>query len=140
LLLADRRVDPTEDGDDALVQATYNWHGEIVKMLLEDGRVNLNNDVMIEAIKHNNIDIVELLLKDKRIEVNGSLLIYTNSTEAIKLLLEDGRADPAYKNSLCLALAHYRGHTDIVKLLLVDNRVNKNAVEIWKRTWMNQRR
>lgn len=45
-------------------------------------------------------------------------------TEAVKLLLEHGAADPAYKDSACLLEAASTGRRDIVKMLLEDYRAD----------------
>lgn len=48
---------------------------------------------------------------------------------SVRMLLEDGRADPGIQNNVCLMIACYNGHTEIVRLLLADPRVDPTTRE-----------
>lgn len=48
----------------------------------------------------------------------------------VRLLLEDGRVDPTFKNNIILRMAVENGSVEIVRLLLADGRVNVNDAVI----------
>jgi hypothetical protein len=56
-------------------------------------------------------------------------------TEIVKILLEDGRADPRVKNSVTMYWALNNLYTDIIKLLIKDGRadpsIDKNGALDW---------
>jgi ankyrin repeat protein len=47
--------------------------------------------------------------------------------EIVKLLLQDGRADPASRNNRSIENASYNGHIKVVEFLLQDRRVDPTA-------------
>ena len=83
--------------DNALRGATQNGHLEIVKLLLNDPRIQISDG-----------------------EYNWSLniAISNNYLDIVKLLLDDPRVDPSYNNNYEIIDASENGHLESVKLLL----------------------
>ena len=122
-MLADPRIDPTDENERALVSACYNANHEALALLLADGRADPtfdNNLALIASIRHP--DCLELLLDDGRADPsaddNRALDRATTQDEyeAVKLLLEDVRVDAL--ESQCFEIACSRGYLEIVKLLI----------------------
>ena len=102
-LLEDPRVDPTKFDNIAIQSAVENGRTDIVNRLLEDQRVDPsknNNIILVHASIRGYPDIVERLLKDPR--VNPSDLDY---------------------------LALNTSHTEIVRKLLLDSRIDFDTLE-----------
>ena len=53
--------------------------------------------------------------------------ITNGNTEAVRLLLADGRVDPSARGNSAIRWASSKGHTEIVGLLLADGRVDPSA-------------
>jgi len=91
----------------------YSGHIEIVKLLLNDKRVDVNKVNKYEATpfliacQEGRIEIVKILLNDKRIDI---------------CKVKNDGATPFWQ-------ACYQGHIDIVEILLNDNRVDINQAE-----------
>ncbi|PNP49542.1 hypothetical protein THARTR1_09864 [Trichoderma harzianum] len=91
------------------------------------------------ACIHGHESIVRLLLQDDRVDprirdTNGEscleLAAIFGSTGAVKMLLKDGRADPNERNDLDetpLGLAAQASRREVVVLLLADDRVDPNG-------------
>ncbi len=104
VLLAEQRG---EILDYAIIKASANGHTEIVKLLLDDPRVDpsvLFNEAIMDA------------------SANGH-------TEIVKLLLEDSRVDPSAGNNYSIHMASVFKYSDIVRLLLGSNKINMKAKE-----------
>lgn len=50
-------------------------------------------------------------------------------TDIVRLLLEEGEAEPSVRNSMSIRLASENGHAEIVHLLLVDGRADPTALD-----------
>jgi len=79
------------------------------------------------------LDIVNILIKSKNDEIGDllydiliRLIKYNKSIEGIKLLLQDARLDISKDEDRAIAYAAEMGVTKIVKLLMLDNRVDPN--------------
>lgn len=130
LLLADPRMDPAEKHS-ALYSAAIMGHIKIMRMLLKwTGHADAR--VIEFAAKTKNIEMLKLLLeyvneyKIYRMQTHSNM--FTNacadgSIEVVKLLLDAG-FDPSRNSDCAIQFASYRGHTEVVKLLLNDGRVN----------------
>ena len=115
------------DGDTALIIASYRGHIEIVKLLMDDNRTypnikNKNGDTpLIIASYFGRTAIVELLLNERSEE--GSQEVPVRERDI------DKRTDPNIQNNLgntALILASSMYHTDVVELLMYHIRTNLN--------------
>lgn len=112
LLLANTRIDPNiqdRSGSTALMFAAAYNKDEVVKMLLADARVDPNkvdedwNTALTWAVEKNAVLAVKELLLDKRVDVN----------------VVTGGFTP-------LLLAVSKNYTEIIQVLLENNKVNPN--------------
>ena len=133
LLLNDPRVDPSDDNNYAIEDASFTGHTEVVKLLLADPRVNpaaADNYAIRWASQNGHADVVALLLADPRLD--PAALNYAirgasqeGHADVVKLLLNDPRVDPAVANNYAIRFASENGHAAVVKLLLADPRVTQ---------------
>lgn len=108
---------------------------EIVKIMIQDSRVNPSDDQnqsLIDACKQNQLEIVSLLLADGRADPNFENESLRSSIEyghpqVVKLLLNDPRVDPSSVDNEAIKIACAHGQIEIVKILLQDNRVDPSA-------------
>lgn len=133
-------VEKNKNNQEVNTEVLFNTacrHGytEIVKLLLEDPRVNpaaKNNDAIRDACYYGHTDIVKLLLEDKRVDssaLNNYAFRWASQnghTDIVKLLLLDNRVDPSANKSISFHNACGNGHVEIVKLLLADKRIDPN--------------
>ena len=138
LLLADKRVNPAADQNWALTVACMHentacdLHSEdslkVVRLLLDDPRVNPvdhNCKAIRVASENGNADTLMMLLADDRVRADLSvdtdralLLACKNGhLEVVRVLLENGRANPAVICGPATCLAQKNGHTDVAELL-----------------------
>src|SRR2546426_6337866 len=71
LLLADSRVDPAADNNDAIRSAAANGHIDVVKLLLADKRANpvaVGNAAIKHVARNGHTDVVKLLLAHPRVD------------------------------------------------------------------------
>ena len=126
LLLKDPRVDPTVQNNNALKCAARNGHTEVVKLLLQDSRVDPNsaqNNPLKLAAENNQINMVMLLLSDPRVVPDDFIFrwaIDKGHSNVVSKILES--LSPEINAALVTSL--YKGYTEIVKLLLADERVD----------------
>lgn len=155
-LLGDSRI---EIHNFALIQAASDGQTEAVKLLLADGRFNVNstkttknNELPLNvAIKNNHIETVKVLICDPRTDVNcknydgnSPLLLAAQCgfTQMVNILLTRHDIDLAIVNNAgsdAMMLAAYNGHLDVIKALLstpIDvrrkNQANQSALDIAK--------
>ncbi|UKZ74352.1 hypothetical protein TrVFT333_002017 [Trichoderma virens FT-333] len=149
-LLAMDSVDPdhrTTTGRSPLfIAADWGRSAEVVKLLLDTGRVDVNLippntpvTPLIAAIVANRPEIVELLVAHPDIDVNlapaGSaspigIAAEEGNPEIVEILLEHPDTDPDRRddsNEVPLFRAANRQHEDIVSLLLADDRVGQES-------------
>ena len=111
---------------------------QIVKMLLQDARVDLNDELIRQAVRSAKPQIVQELLQDPRVDpsVDNNLLILqavsTGTHENVQVLLQDPRVDPSVNDNEAIQTAAEYGRTDNLKMLLkhpkVDPSANNNKV------------
>ena len=138
--LKNELLDPNEKDkafeDPASINAARNGDYEIVKILLEDPRIDVNSQDkdrktlllhIISIISISNYEILKLLLNNPKIDVNlqdnqGNtaliLATFNNNAENAKLLLNNPKIDVNLQNE--------QGHTALL------NAINKNNVVIAK--------
>lgn len=115
----------------SLFEAIVNNDITKVKDLLEkDADPNLT-DIPIEyACINNKVEILQLLLEyglDPTTHNSIKSAVYHGYTDILKVLLQDGRIDPAVENNWPIKIASQRGFEDCVALLLQDGRVDPTA-------------
>ncbi|KAI8892338.1 hypothetical protein BC833DRAFT_625931 [Globomyces pollinis-pini] len=116
-----------------LEYAIDNFQDDIVRILLEDGRLDPsedNNSAIKFAARYGYAEILKILLKDKRVDpaVERNYAIRYASecgrTDIVKLLLNDERVDPFVDDRYAIRKSFLHGHTEIVRLLLHDKRIS----------------
>jgi ankyrin repeat protein len=138
-------IDPAIDkrlngrGKSAIRLASKNGHVEVVKLLLNDPRVDPsaeNNYAIRLASENGHVEAVKLLLNDPRVDPsaeNNDAIRWASKNghaEVVKLLLNDPRIDPSDDNNDAIRCASWNGHSEVVKLLLNDSRVDQSGVNI----------
>ena len=96
--------DPSARDNYAIQSTSKNGHLVVVKLLLQDPRVDLsadNNYAIRLASEHGHLEVV-------------------------KLLLQDPRVDPSADDNYAIRGASDNGHLEVVKLLLQDPRVRNS--------------
>ncbi len=154
-LLEDKQADPRAVKNNNLIGWAATWGlKDIVELLLKDERVNSNannNAALVIAAEKGHADIVEVLLKNimdpkviekaiqtakdysqpevvKMLATNQLFLaIMRGEAESVKLLLDDGQADPCANNNQAITDAALFGYTKIVELLVNNPNVNPGA-------------
>jgi hypothetical protein len=79
-LLSQERLNPCCDHNIALKSAIENNHVNIIKLLLNDPRMNIENPIDL-LIKLNNEDIFKLLFNHSKIPIDNSLKYYILCTK-----------------------------------------------------------
>ena len=124
--------DPADNNNEAIRSAAYLGHTDMVKMLLQDNRVNpadQNNYAIRWAANYGHTDTVKILVQDNRVnpadENNEAIKVAAEygHTDTVKILLQDPRVNPEDENNYAIQWAANNGHTDTVKTLLMDRRV-----------------
>ena len=132
-LLADPRVDPSDQDNSAIRWASLNGRLEVVRLLLADPRVDpsaLGNEAIKWACKEGNIPIVQALLSDPRVDPSdqdNQAVVWASGdgdVGVVRLLLVDPRVDPSDLDNAALRRASKMGHLGMVRLLLADPRVD----------------
>nr|QBK91392.1 MAG: ankyrin repeat protein [Pithovirus LCPAC302] len=126
----------------ALFMAVFGEHLEVLKILLDDGRVDpsAHDNFAIRLASGNGYtEMVKLLLKDSRVDPsadNNEAIEKASENgyvEVVKLLLKDLRVDPSANNNKSIFTANLQRHKDVVKLLLDDPRVFNSLSEHMKK-------
>jgi hypothetical protein len=89
-------------GHNALEVASREGHAEVLRALLEDGRIDPSHMDNL-AVRY---------------------AAYQGHLEIVRLLLADPRVDPSAQDNLAVYLAARYGHPEVLRLLLADPRVN----------------
>ncbi|KAJ3081383.1 hypothetical protein HDU99_005840 [Rhizoclosmatium hyalinum] len=118
LLLSDSRMDPTSSSRLDMHQLEVGGY-----------EILYQNTALIEASHQGSVEIMKMLLKHCRTKKTGNSFdhallaaVLNDFPEIAKILLEDGRADPGYQNSMALIRASLRADVDMVRLLMEDGR------------------
>jgi len=124
LLIRDKGIDPSCNGNLAIEKAEENGHLETVKLLLDDDRVK--DIVLYEKYPKNAYDMA-MLTEPKE---EHDLINHAESGDgpAVYHLIQAG-ADPSYLDNLAIVKAEENNHMEIVEYLLGDNRVSSLVLE-----------
>jgi ankyrin repeat protein len=126
-------VNPSANDNDAVIRASANGHSEVVKLLLEDERVDpaaRDQEALCAAcsISHDEYKSDdEAGDSDKNTGPDDCATQerhHKGATEIVRLLLQDYRVDPGVNENMPLGQACREGHTEIVKLLLAHDGVD----------------
>ena len=113
-----------------------NGHLEIIKLLMQDERVDPSSDdnwAITYASQNGHLEIVKILMQDKRVDPsanNNWPITYASQNgrlEIVKILMQDKRVDPSAENNLAIKRASLKGHLEIVTILMQDKRVDPSA-------------
>jgi len=127
LLLANDKVDPSDDDNYAIRFASEKGHLEIVKLLLANDKVDPsdNNNYAIRfASENGHLEVVKLLLANDKVDPGAGnnwaigLASENGYVEIVKLLLANDKVDPGADNNYAIKYASTNGHLEIVKLLI----------------------
>lgn len=112
-----------EDGDAQTVKSILSAHPQLCPSFYRNWAIN-------HACLNGYTEIVRILLEDGRVDpadpYNSPIIFASRNGyhEIVKLLLMDKRVDPADKNNEAIDGAGQYGHIEVVRLLLADWRVN----------------
>jgi ankyrin repeat protein len=130
LLLAHPKIDPTAVDSAALIVASSSGHYDVVKLLLNDGRADPTAQdyrALKQACKYDHEGVVRRLLLDKRITVSLNRVLdwacINGSFNIVRMLFEEG-VDPNSEDQQCIIYAVLCEHSDILRFLLDDGRVD----------------
>jgi ankyrin repeat protein len=134
-----------ESGSTALIEASHQGHTEIVRMLLENKNIEINQQdeygwtALICASKKGHAEIVKILLENKNIEINQKDKLYGNTAlicasqnghvEIVKILLKNKNIEINQNNKYgmtALMRASEEGHAEIVQILLENKNIEIN--------------
>jgi ankyrin repeat protein len=149
ILLADKRVDPTDGGElgysnAALQEASREGHFEVMESLLNHPLVIQTNGILsidIECLKYakeENLPFIERIIKTKGFKISEKNNFAIREacakgfTKLVEFLLSQSHIDPAVGerfgvSNAPILKASSHGHLGIVKLLMNDKRVDPSA-------------
>lgn len=142
LLLLDKRTNPSDNNNEAIVSATFNNGNDypnclkVVKLLLKDKRVNPSereNMAIINACKFPDAEMFKLLLEDPRVDPstkNNQAIVnacIAGCLESLLILINDPRVNPAAQANICIKKVSFNGRTDLLRVLLNDERTDPTA-------------
>jgi hypothetical protein len=125
-----------EDLQAALSVAAQHARAEMVRVLLNDDRVNPSarrSEALRLAAYHNHVSTLRLLLDDGRGDPSAGrdeairCASSNGHVECVRLLMLDWRVDPSPQEDEALRLAAKNGYERVVALLLTDRRVNPQS-------------
>lgn len=126
LLLADPRVDSTQNNNAILDLASSYLDVGLLHALLEDGRADPDAHLFDRAAEIGNIGALELLIEDGRVDINETdapeIACANGHVDTVKLLLDSG-LDMRERSLSCFRNACLAQTGDVMKLLLSDPRV-----------------
>jgi hypothetical protein len=138
LLLADGRADPAFTvrnipSTSAICIGSRRGRAEVVRSLLADGRVDpaVGGSASIrDTCRRSCTGMVHLLLDDDPTGRNDHTIgarYCCEDAAVMRLLLDDGRADPTTGNNIAIRRSSGDGHDGVVRLLLEDGRADPTA-------------
>jgi ankyrin repeat protein len=135
-----------ESGSTALIEASHQGHTEIVRMLLENKNIEINQrdkeyrrTALILASYEGHVEIVKILLEKENIDINqkdksGKTALMHASREGyeeiVKILLKNKNIEINHEDNwtgtTALIWASKWGHVEIVKMLLKNKNIEIN--------------
>lgn len=140
-LLCSQTVNPSVRDNCALKSAIVDGYAEVVELLLSHPRTLLPDitdlrEAFGTAIKHNHSEVVRVLLADGRLDPSTysfSNVCKKGSLEMFRVLYSDKRADWSVDRNAALRVARKLRRTEIVTLLLQDERVSAQEQKMTRR-------
>ncbi|KAI8900833.1 ankyrin repeat-containing domain protein [Globomyces pollinis-pini] len=129
-LLNSPHVNPIVNDNNPLTVAVYYGNLEVVKTLIADPRVVLNEGLLTKAfrLKKKDYTVFKLLLLHLDPSFNDNspfrFAARRGNTEICKILLGDPRVDPTVKNNCAVRQAAAGGYVECVQFLLTDPRID----------------
>lgn len=126
-------IDPSKDRNAAIASAVRFNHIDIIKLLLNDFRVESTvkyGYLLKIACVYGHIDIVKFLSQGYRVNLSTTnniaikMASESGRIDTVKFLLDDKRVDPSADRNYAIRKASEGGHLEVVKLLLADHRVD----------------
>ena len=118
--------------NDAFEMAIGNGHLEVVRLLLNDSRVNPNGAIEL-AIIEDQLEVVRMLLNHPRVDpgFNDNYVFRMASQcgnwKVVQALQGNPRVNPAARNNEAIRMASKYGHWGVVDCLIRDPRVDPEA-------------
>lgn len=110
--------------------AAYGCNAQVIKLFLDDPRTKALTEfksILKYAAVRGNAGLMTMLLSDTRIMIHNTRVLYiaitSGNINAVKVLLDDGRINPAINNNEALLMANMINNKKIIKLLRNDPRV-----------------
>lgn len=136
--LADGTFDPVSAESDAVECAVMSGCLDVVRVLLEDGRVDPSgggeNAALMEACVNGDLGMVQLLMGDTRVTPNSDMLVVSCSCghlDVVKCLINHPNVDPGYSNNLAMVSACENAQGEIMQFLMkYRDDVNEKCMEI----------
>lgn len=128
-LLSISHLDPSANGNEALIAAIHGGHIGTIEVLLADPRIALCATVLLEAVWSLRLDVFLALYMHPRVPSRafGRLAVVwaaeIGNAGVVEFLLLDRGLDPAANGNWALLEACHAGHRKVVELLLADERV-----------------
>ncbi|CDZ81592.1 Ankyrin repeats (3 copies) [Candidatus Rubidus massiliensis] len=133
-LLKHEKVDPSDNANQAIIDAAHNGDTEIVSLLLENIKVKVGprlDSAIKLAAKNGYIDVIRLFVADKSLNFNNYLYINdafiiaveNGHIEIVEIFLLDDRFETCINVNQALLKASLKGYRDIKELL--ENHVRK---------------
>lgn len=126
-------IDPSMDNNQAIIEASSMDHNEVVKMLLQDPRVDPSIDsiILLNICQNGHIDTIRILLQDTRIDIHQYRNVFEDIISSghlviIELFLHNLKLESEDYNKIFMLLCAYN-FDGLVKLLLRDPRVDPSA-------------
>lgn len=132
--LTDTRCDSSEDANFLAKIFSEVDNSEIIQLALKRADTRALGSAIFLASENGHSEVVKLLLNDPRVDpsvsYNSAIRFASRNghSEVVKLLLDDPRVDPSADDNEALRQASQNGHIEVVKLLLADSRVDPSAV------------
>jgi len=123
MLFNHKKIDPSDNNNEAMKVACKMGREEIVEILLQDSRVNPTVGIR-NAVYYGNMKLFELLYNDKRTDPSEGknspirIACMTRRIEFIEILLKDSRVDPSDCDNEALIYAIKNDNNEIALQLL----------------------
>ena len=137
LLLKNKEVSPCTDNNNAIRYASDNGYTDIVRLLINDKRVNpsyMHEKIFFEFIVENDLQSIDKLLLDplfvkynENIELYFSHIVEYNMIDMFNVLFSHKKINIGYSNSFIIRECAHYARFNMIEKLLTDSRINPNV-------------